>query len=54
MFYLGKTSKERLVGVDPRWFQIIEDIKNQNSEKAKDVTEIKVGPASIPKRCTDT
>lgn len=24
MFYLGKTSKRRLIGVDPRWLQIID------------------------------
>ena len=42
-----------LKGISAHFIQTLEDIKNQNSEMAKDVTEIKVGLASIPKRCTD-
>lgn len=42
-----------LKGISAHFIQTLEDIKNQNSEMAKDVTEIKVGLASIPKRYTD-
>ena len=42
-----------LKGIHAHFIQTLEDIKSQNLEMAKDVTEIKVGLAGIPKRHSD-
>ena len=42
-----------LKGIHAHFIQTLEDIKAQNSEMARDVTEIKIGLASIPKRHGD-
>ena len=44
----------KIEGIQTHFLQALEDIKAQNSEMAKDVTAIKVGLASIPKRQGDS
>lgn len=43
-----------LKGIHAHFIQTLEDIKFQNLEMAKDVTEIKIGLAGIPKRQGDS
>ena len=42
-----------LKGISAHFIQTLDDIKNQNYEMGRDITEIKVGLAAIPKRRND-